>query len=195
MYLYVVGHDKATIARLADFCERSTFAGVIFTRDGLPGTFPLARIHIDSPDAPDVAIALRWIDERNAAGFPGEIFADGGRRSGQGTHGTLSRYEMHNTLVASGPDFRKAFRDELPSSNADLAPTIAHLLGLAHPPMDGRVLSEAFAGAPGDGAASPQTAPSERLEAKSQRRRRALEPVPEDQPLGWGRHIWTREMP
>ena len=67
------------------------------------------------------------------------------RRPGQGTHGTLSRFDMHNTLVASGPDFRAGFRDELPSSNADLAPTIAHLLGLPHPPpMDGRVLTEAL---------------------------------------------------
>ncbi len=145
VFLYVAGHDKETIRRLAGFFQRSDFAGVVFTRDGLPGTFSLGTVHIDSPDAPDVAVALRWTDEKNASGFPGEIFADGGRRTGQGTHGTLSRYEMHNTLVASGPDFRSGFRDELPSSNADLAPTVAHLLGLPHPPaMDGRILTEAL---------------------------------------------------
>lgn len=147
VFLYVVGHEKATIQRLAEFFQRSDFAGVIFTREGLPGTFTLSTIHLDSPDAPDVAVAMRWNDGKNAVGFPGQISADGGRRAGQGTHGTLSRYEMHNTLIASGPDFRAGFRDELPSSNADLAPTVAHLLGLPHPPpMDGRVLTEALAG-------------------------------------------------
>ena len=129
-----------------DFFQRSEFAGVIFTRDALPGTFPLGFAHVDSPDAPDVIVSMRWDDGKNATGFPGEIYSDGGRRPGQGTHATLSRFDMHNTLVASGPDFRAGFRDDLPSSNADLAPTVAHLLGLPHPPMDGRVLTEALAG-------------------------------------------------
>ena len=162
VFLYVAGHEKETVARLADFFQRSDFAGVIFTGEGLPGTFPLSAVHIDSPDAPDVAVALRWTNDKNATGFPGEIFADGGRRAGQGTHGTLSRYEMHNTLIASGPDFRPGFRDELPSSNADLAPTVAHLLGLPHPPpMDGRVLTEALADT---SELAPLTATSERQE-------------------------------
>ena len=54
---------------------------------------------------------------------------------------------MHNTLVANGPDFRKGFVNELPSSNADVAPTILSILGLKPPqPMDGRALTEAFVG-------------------------------------------------
>ena len=163
VYLYVAGHDKATVGRLADFFQRSDFAGVIFTTDPLPGTFPISQIHIDSPDAPDVVVSMRWSDDKNAAGLPGEIYADGGRVAAQGTHGTLSRYDMHNTLVTAGPDFRAGFRDELPSSNADLAPTVAHLLGLPHPPpMDGRVLTEALAG---DTASAPPAATTERVEA------------------------------
>ena len=119
--------------------------GVIFANGGLPGTFGLGAVHIDSPDAPDVVVAMRWNDDKNANGFPGLIFSEG-RKPGQGNHATLSRYELHNTLIASGPDFRAGFRDELPSSNLDLAPTIAHILGLPNvPPMDGRVLAEAFA--------------------------------------------------
>ena len=145
VFLYVAGHDKDTVQRLTDYLQQTEFAGVIFTREALPGTFALAAIHLDSPDAPDLAVSLRWNDAVNAGGLPGEIFSDGGRRVGQGNHATLSRFEMHNTLIASGPDFRAGFRDELPSSNADLAPTVALLLGLPHPPpMDGRVLAEAL---------------------------------------------------
>ena len=147
VFLYVVGHEKETTQRLVDFLQKSEFAGVILTRDALPGTFSLGTAHVDSPDAPDVIVSMRWNEDKNATGFPGEIWSDGGRRPGQGTHATLSRYDMHNTLVASGPDFRAGFRDELPSSNADLAPTVARLLGLPNlPPMDGRVLTEALSG-------------------------------------------------
>ena len=49
------------------------------------------------------------------------MVSDGGRKPGQGTHATLSRYDMHNTLVASGPDFKAGWRDALPSGNVDLA--------------------------------------------------------------------------
>jgi arylsulfatase A-like enzyme len=57
----------------------------------------------------------------------------------------LSRFDMHNTLIGNGPHFRAGFIDDLPSSNADVAPTILALLGIKPPqPMDGRVLTEAF---------------------------------------------------
>jgi arylsulfatase A-like enzyme len=52
---------------------------------------------------------------------------------------------MHNMLIAAGPDLKRGFTDELPSGNVDLAPTIAKILGIAAPPMDGRVLTEALA--------------------------------------------------
>lgn len=162
VYLYVAGHDQPTIQRLAEFFQQSAFAGVIFTRGALPGTFGLSAVRIDSPDAPDMVVAMRWNDDKNADGFPGTIFSEG-RKPGQGNHATLSRYELHNTLIAGGPDFRAGFRDELPSSNLDLAPTVARLLRLPNvPPMDGRVLDEALV----DGAAKAGDRPvTQRAEA------------------------------
>ena len=72
------------------------------------------------------------------------LIATGGARGG-GTHGSLSRFEMNNTLVASGPDFKKGLYSENPSGNIDLAPTILYLLGIKpKQPMDGRVLREAL---------------------------------------------------
>jgi len=64
-------------------------------------------------------------------------------------HGTLSRFDTHNTLVAAGPDIRAGFRNELPTGNIDVAPTILRLLNLTSPEgVDGRVLNEALAGTP-----------------------------------------------
>jgi arylsulfatase A-like enzyme len=73
----------------------------------------------------------------------------------------LSRFDVHNTLIASGPDFRRGMADGLPSGNIDLAPTILHILGLdsAHQ-FDGRVLSEAMEA----GSAAPRGV-TEELEA------------------------------
>ena len=71
------------------------------------------------------------------------IDADWQRAAGKGTHATLSRFDMHNTLIAAGPDFGTGLTSELPSGNVDLAPTILAILGIDPPSkMDGRVLSE-----------------------------------------------------
>ena len=164
VFLYVAEHDADTVRRLATFLQASDFAGVIFTHDALPGTFTLSAAHIDSPDAPDLVVAMRWNDDKNTSGLPGKVVSDGGRKPGQGTHATLGRYDMHNTLVAAGPDFRQGWRDELPSGNVDVAPTIAHLLGMTGlPKMDGRVLEESLRGFEGRLAHLP--AVTRRLEA------------------------------
>jgi arylsulfatase A-like enzyme len=64
---------------------------------------------------------------------------------GQGSHVSLSAFDMHNTLIAAGPDFRAGMISDLASGNVDIAPTILSLLGIQPPkPMDGRVLTEAL---------------------------------------------------
>ena len=142
---YVVGHDATLTRRLVEFLQQSDFAGVIFTKRGLPGTFQLNEAKIDDPHAPDIVMAFRWNDSKNQFGAPGMIDADWQREAGKGTHATLSRFDMHNTLVAAGPDFRRGQTDDLPTGNVDVAPTILHILGIkASQEMDGRVLSEAI---------------------------------------------------
>jgi arylsulfatase A-like enzyme len=142
---YVVGHDVMVMRRLIDFLQQSDFAGVIFTKQGLPGTFHLDDAKIDNPHAPDVVMAFRWNDSKNQFGARGMIDADWQREAGEGTHASLSRFDMHNTLIVAGPDFRRGQTDDLPTGNVDLAPTILHLLGINAPQeMDGRILSEAM---------------------------------------------------
>ena len=66
--------------------------------------------------------------------------------------------------MAAGPDFRQGWRDELPSGNVDVAPTIAHLLGMQDlPKMDGRVLEESLRGF--EARLAPPPAVTQRLEA------------------------------
>ena len=147
--LYVAGHDAAATARAIRMLQAKPYTGVIFTRSAVPGTFPLSLAGIDTAEAPDIVIAFRWSGSTSGTGAPGLLVSEaaGGRVAGQGTHASLSPYDLRNTLVASGPDFLRAMVDELPSGNADLAPTVLWLLGVKPPvPMEGRVLVEALRG-------------------------------------------------
>jgi len=158
---YVVGHDKKLIRRLVEFLQQSDFAGVIFTKEPMEGTFGLTQALIQRGDAPDVVMAFRWTDLQNQFGVMGEIDADWQRAAGKGTHATLSRFDMHNTLIAAGPDFKRGQTDDLPTGNVDLVPTILQILGIKVPhQMDGRILSEAVA-------APTSLLPAPKPEAKS----------------------------
>jgi arylsulfatase A-like enzyme len=143
---YVIGHDETIGRKLTDFLQTTDYTGVLFSRWGLPGTFDLHTGHIATPEAPDVVMALHWTAGPNLYGAPGLLDGDAGRRKGKGSHASLSAYEMHNTLIAAGPDFRKGWEDQTPTGNIDLAPTVLWILGVPHAPMDGRVLLEAMPG-------------------------------------------------
>src|SRR5262249_27706593 len=112
----------------------------------IEGTFPVSQVRLDSGrGAPDVLVSMRWRPDSNDWGAPGLVTAAEGKR-GHGTHASLSRFDLHNTLIAAGPDFKKGFTSELPSGNVDVAPTVLTLLNVSQAaPMDGRVLTEAFA--------------------------------------------------
>jgi predicted AlkP superfamily pyrophosphatase or phosphodiesterase len=151
---YVEGHDAEVTRHLVEFLQQTDFAGVIFTREAMAGTFRLDQANIDPPsqgygaassNPPDVVMAFRWNEENNQFGVPGMIDADWQRGAGKGTHATLSRFDMHNTLIAAGPNFRRGEIVDLPSGNVDLAPTILCILGITAPrQLDGRILSEAM---------------------------------------------------
>jgi predicted AlkP superfamily pyrophosphatase or phosphodiesterase len=144
---YVFDHDKAVIRRLIAYLQGSDFAGVIFSSIPAEGTFPLAQAHVDaSRGAPDVLVSMRWSGGENEFGAPGLLTSPGGTK-GHGTHASLSPFDLHNTLVAAGPNIKTGFVNQLPSGNIDVAPTVLFLLGVSPPsPMDGRVLSEALTG-------------------------------------------------
>jgi predicted AlkP superfamily pyrophosphatase or phosphodiesterase len=143
--LYVVDRQEEVIRRLAGFLQSSEFAGVIFSRIPVEGTFPLSAVRLDPTNTlPDLVVSLRWMNEKNEYGVPGYVLSEGSKR-GAGTHASLSPFDIHNTLIANGPSFRAGFINDLPSSNVDVAPTVLAILGIKPAvQMDGRVLSEAF---------------------------------------------------
>jgi len=70
-------------------------------------------------------------------------------QTGVAGHGATSPYDIHNTLIAAGPDFREHTVSAAPTGNVDIAPTVLRLLGLAIPPsMTGRVIAEALRSGP-----------------------------------------------
>jgi arylsulfatase A-like enzyme len=151
---YITGHDSTVARRLVEFLQQSDFAGVIFTKQPMAGTFALEQANIQNDRAPDVVMAFRWDASKNQFDVPGMIDADWQRAVGKGTHATLSRFDMHNTLIAAGPDFKRGETSDLASGNVDLAPTILQILGIKPPKqLDGRILSEVMVNS-GQGAAS-----------------------------------------
>ncbi len=145
VFLYVIGRDPDVTRRVVEFLQTTDFTGPIFMRSPVAGTLALGEAFLDSVDAPDVAFSMNWSRATNARGVAGMEFSDGSRPRGAGMHASLSPFDMHNTLVAAGPDFREGVMSTLPSGNLDVAPTVMHLLGIAPAePMDGRVLWEAL---------------------------------------------------
>lgn len=81
----------------------------------------------------------------------GVQISDYNLQQGQGMHGSFGRANTFNFMAAIGPDFKKHFVDPAPISNADIAPTLAHILGFTIPSngkLLGRVIQEALARGP-----------------------------------------------
>lgn len=71
------------------------------------------------------------------------IATNGSGDPAKGTHGTLSPFDLHNTFIAAGPDFRRGLTSEVPTSNLDVAATIVRLLCLTPAqPLNGRIVTE-----------------------------------------------------
>jgi predicted AlkP superfamily pyrophosphatase or phosphodiesterase len=146
VFCYVAGHDPALTEQTVHCLQAEPYSGVIFSRVAVDGAFPMSDSGLQSPAGPDIVVAMRWTPEGGKDGAPGGIYCDWKSFGpGQGMHGSLSAYDMHNTCIAFGPDFAKGMKDSLPTGNIDIAPTILWILGIAPKErMSGRVLSEAM---------------------------------------------------
>src|SRR5947207_7872947 len=118
---YIIGHDSTLARRLVEFLQQSDFAGVIFTKQPMKGTFALEQANIQSDRAPDVVMAFRWDASRNQCDVPGLIDADWQRAAGKGTRATLSRFHMHNMLIAAGSAFKRGETADMATGNRDSA--------------------------------------------------------------------------
>ncbi len=167
--LHVEGHAGARIESIARFIQSRDWGGVVFTaargpgdaRGVVDGTFSLELIHVANAErAPDLLFTFPWTSEPGPFGVRGTDLTcvSGGARLYPSDHGSMSPWNVRNTLLAWGSSFKKRTVVRAPAGNVDLTPTILALLGIAdRDGLDGRVLTEALAGGPDEEAVPLET--------------------------------------
>jgi len=149
--IYVRVGDQGTIPAIVAALQKATGVGAIFTRAAQPGSFGGGIAGTLSFDAArwshdrsaDILFSPDWTDAENAHGFRGTAAAGGGTAG----HGSTSPWDIHNTLIAAGPDLKKGVTIQAPSANVDFAPTFLKLLNITVPSsVQGRSLDEALVG-------------------------------------------------
>lgn len=150
-YVYVPSHDATFVEKLVRFFQSRPQYGAVFIdskRYGrVSGALPLSVVRLANAEGrnPDLIVSFNFDADARISGLPGIEYSSSYVASNRGTHGSFSPRDVHNVLIANGPAFKPDFhRDELPSANVDVAPTIAAILGLRLPSADGRALYEAL---------------------------------------------------
>lgn len=146
-YFYVPSHQPTLIKKLTRFIQSREEFGALFVDDrygDIPGTLPLSFVKLESQQDrnPDIIAGSHFNANAMLQGFSGTEFNNAALN--RGMHGSFSPRDVHNTLIAFGPDFKISTQDSLPSGNVDLPVTIAKLLGVPFKHRQGRVLSEAL---------------------------------------------------
>lgn len=149
--IYVRGGDPQRVAEIVRALQARPEVGAIFTRASgggfrgvVPGTLSFEAARWNHARSGDILVSANWTHEKNPAGYAGAT-----TQRGVAGHGTSSPYDIHNTLIAIGPDFREHTVSHTPTANVDLAPTILRLLALEAPPsMTGRVIAEGLRDGP-----------------------------------------------
>jgi arylsulfatase A-like enzyme len=153
-YIYVPDGDTTTVANVVKFLQSRDEVGPVFLAakyGALDGTLPLDSVKLEhSGRSPDIIFSYTWDDQQQIAGVAGIEFESMSASSNRGMHGSFSPIDVHNTLLARGPDFKTGVQDTLPTGNVDVAPTVATILSaalgknIALPQADGRPLLEAL---------------------------------------------------
>ena len=158
--VHVDGHDEARVEAIARFVQSREWGGVVFmraraagdARGAVGGTFALELIHVANAErGPDLLFTFPWTSRANEFGVPGTDLANtsGGAKLYVSDHGSMSPWNVRNTFLAWGVDFKKRATVRVPVGNVDVTPTILALLGIADDgALDGRVLAEALEDGP-----------------------------------------------
>jgi predicted AlkP superfamily pyrophosphatase or phosphodiesterase len=146
--IYVRDNDDQATRAIVASLQQTTGVGAIFTREGeaeslageIPGTLSFAAARWGHDRSAPILFSPDWTDAANHHGMRGTS-----RSNGVAGHGSSSPWDIHNTLIAAGPDLKRGASFEVPSGNVDFTPTFLKLLGLAVPEsVQGRPLEEAF---------------------------------------------------
>jgi len=159
--IYLPQADVGRVRAIVQFLATQDYVGALFVDDQygeLPGALPLSRIALlGASKLPRPAVVVSFttfaLPAKEASTRDPLLnavqIADTPLQEGQGMHGSFGRDNTFNVMAAVGPDFKTKYRDPFPVSNADIAPTIAKLLGLsltARGSLTGRVLDESLKG-------------------------------------------------
>jgi arylsulfatase A-like enzyme len=155
--IYIADHDRALARKVVSFLMTQDYIGALFVDPAfgaIQGALPLSAIGLEgSARMPRPSIVVSF---KSFQLTPGNLLSaiqvsDTPLQEGQGMHGGFGRDSTFNNMAAVGPDFKQGYDDGMPVSNADIAPTLAHILGLPLPAkgrLQGRVLAEALTGGP-----------------------------------------------
>ncbi|HET9840356.1 MAG TPA: alkaline phosphatase family protein [Candidatus Angelobacter sp.] len=158
--IYVPSQEASTVRHLVDQIAALDYVGGIFVDDrfdDIPGTLPLSEINLIGSarlPRPAIVVAFKVFYPGENAGQPdwqkAALISDTTLQEGQGMHGGFGRDNTFNFMTAAGPDFKQGFADSAPVSNADIAPTLAYLMGIEFPVsgLRGRVIDEALRSGP-----------------------------------------------
>ncbi|MDE2474652.1 MAG: alkaline phosphatase family protein [Alphaproteobacteria bacterium] len=151
-------NGRGLLQKLVGVLVKQDYVSGLFVDDALgpvPGALPFSAIHLEgTARTPRPAVVVNFRSFDTGCGKPlicSAVVADSPRLTGHGEHGSLSRAQTFNFMAATGPDFKSGYKDEAPTSNADIGLTIARLLHLQLAPKGkqmGRVIEEALSGGP-----------------------------------------------
>ena len=163
--IYVRSGDRdARVKAIVAALQKNPDVGAIFTRPDprrgpsafegvVAGTLSFDVARWNHPRSGDVLVSANWTRERNADGYEGKT-----TDRGAAGHGASSPYDIHNVLMAAGPDFRAGATSDAPTGNVDLTPTLLQLLGVPVPSaMTGRVIEEGLRNAHGSPAVAHES--------------------------------------
>jgi hypothetical protein len=147
---------KELAGSIVEFLAKQDYVSGIFVNDALgkvPGALAMSDVGLIGSartPVPAIYVSFRTFPACSTGGLQCTVgISDTPLSTGQGNHGSFSRAETRNFMAAIGPDFKAGFADPAPVSNADIAPTLASLMGLDLAPrgkLTGRVIQEALKG-------------------------------------------------
>jgi arylsulfatase A-like enzyme len=154
--------DKQFAKRVSEILLKQDYVDGVFVDDAfgeVPGTLRLSNIGLKGahPATPVPAMVVNFksfsLDSQTLqlGRLTRVEIADSTLQEGQGMHGSFSRADTFNNLVASGPDFKTHYIDRAPVSNADVAVTLAEIMRLPMPAtgskLQGRIAKESLSAA------------------------------------------------
>jgi arylsulfatase A-like enzyme len=168
LLLHVRDRNPERIGAIVRFLQKQSWIGVVFTAGGPgetgapiqgrePGTFSLELVHMAHAErGPDIVFTFPWSSARNSFGLQGTDYtvarSTGPLTGTAGNHGSMSPWNVRNTFLAWGTDFKRGVTVRTPASNVDLTPSLMALMNLDKDVgldrFDGRALREAFADGP-----------------------------------------------